>query len=136
MKNKLNNKDNMKKVLLYSAMALATTLGMSSCGDDFLKLDPTGSVSQGTLSNDQGIDWLLTGAYASMNSMTQTGWMGYASLANYVYGDVMGADANKGSVANDQTDWTQSPSQFGMPGGCLEDVQGLFSDNGWDDHQE
>jgi hypothetical protein len=107
MKNKLNNKDNMKKVILYSAMALATTLGMSSCGDDFLKLDPTGSVSQGTLSNDQGIDWLLTGAYASMNSMTQTGWMGYASLANYVYGDVMGADANKGSVANDQTDFTQ-----------------------------
>lgn len=97
----------MKKVILYSAMALATTLGMSSCGDDFLKLDPTGSVSQGTLSNDQGIDWLLTGAYGSMNNMTQTGWMGYASLSNYVYGDVMGADANKGSVANDQTDFTQ-----------------------------
>ena len=97
----------MKKAILYSAMALATTLGMSSCGDSFLQLEPTASVSKGTLSNEQGVDWLLTGAYASMNSMTQTGWMGYASLANYVYGDVMGADANKGSVSNDQTDFTQ-----------------------------
>lgn len=88
-------------------MALATSLGMSSCGDDFLKLDPAGSVSEGTLMTEEGIDWVLTGAYASLNGMTQTGWMGYASLANYVYGDVMGADANKGSIANDQTDFTQ-----------------------------
>lgn len=97
----------MKKIIIYSAMALATSLGMSSCGDNFLKLDPTGSVSEGTLMTEEGIDWVLTGAYASFNGMTQTGWMGYASLANYVYGDVMGADANKGSIANDQTDFTQ-----------------------------
>lgn len=97
----------MKKIIIYSAMALATSLGMSSCGDGFLKLDPAGSVSEGTLMTEEGIDWVLTGAYASLNGMTQTGWMGYASMANYVFGDVMGADANKGSIANDQTDFTQ-----------------------------
>lgn len=66
----------MKKIIIYSAMALATSLGMSSCGDSFLKLDPAGSVSEGTLMTEEGIDWVLTGAYASLNGMTQTGWMG------------------------------------------------------------
>jgi len=95
----------MKKAILYSAMALAT-LTMTSCGDDFLVLDPAGSVSEGTLTTESGIDMVLTGAYASLNNMNQTGWMGYASLANYVFGDVAGADANKGSQSSDQSDFT------------------------------
>jgi len=97
----------MKKAILYSAMALATTFGMSSCGDDFLLIDPAGSVSEGTLTTESGIDMVLTGAYSSFNSMTQTAWMGYGSLFNFVYGDVVGGDANKGSTAGDQPDWTQ-----------------------------
>ena len=86
-------------------MALAT-LTMSSCGDDFLTLDPAGSVSEGTLTTEEGIDMVLTGAYSSFNNMTQTGWMGYASLGNYCFGDVAGADANKGSQSSDQSDFT------------------------------
>ena len=97
----------MKKAILYSAMALATTLGMSSCGDDFLQLDPAGSVSEGTLLNDQGIDFVLTGAYASLNGMIGSPWNNPGnSLSNIVFGDVCGADANKGSTAGDQSDWT------------------------------
>ena len=107
MKNKLNNKNNMKKAILYSAMALATTFGMSSCGDDFLLIDPAGSVSEGTLTNDQGIDFVLTGAYASLNGMISGPWSNpNTSLSNIVFGDVCGADANKGSTAGDQSDWT------------------------------
>ncbi len=97
----------MKKAILYSAMALATTLGMSSCGDDFLLIDPAGSVSEGTLTNDQGIDFVLTGAYASLNGMIGGPWNNPGnSLSNIVFGDVVGADANKGSTAGDQSDWT------------------------------
>ncbi|MBQ8008625.1 MAG: RagB/SusD family nutrient uptake outer membrane protein [Bacteroidaceae bacterium] len=97
----------MKKAILYSAMALATTLGMSSCGDDFLLIDPAGSVSEGTLTNDQGIDFVLTGAYASLNGMIGSPWNNPGnSLSNIVFGDVVGADANKGSTAGDQSDWT------------------------------
>ena len=97
----------MKKAILYSAMALATTLGMSSCGDDFLLIDPAGSVSEGTLTNDQGIDFVLTGAYASLNGMIGSPWANPGnSLSNIVFGDVVGADANKGSTAGDQSDWT------------------------------
>lgn len=97
----------MKKAILYSAIALATSFGMSSCGDSFLLIDPAGSVSEGTLTTEEGIDMVLTGAYSSFNSMTQTAWMGYGSLFNFVYGDVVGGDANKGSTAGDQPDWTQ-----------------------------
>ena len=97
----------MKKAILYSAMALATTFGMSSCGDDFLLVDPTGSVSEEKLSNDQGIDFVLTGAYASLNGMIGSPWNNPGnSLSNIVFGDVVGADANKGSTAGDQSDWT------------------------------
>ena len=97
----------MKKAILYSAIALATTLGMSSCGDDFLLIDPAGSVSEGTLTNDQGIDFVLTGAYASLNGMIGSPWNNPGnSLSNIVFGDVVGADANKGSTAGDQSDWT------------------------------
>lgn len=86
-------------------MALAT-LSMSSCGDSFLVLDPAGSVSEGTLTTESGIDMVLTGAYASLNGMHQTSWMGYGALSNYCFGDVAGADANKGSQSSDQSDFT------------------------------
>ena len=95
----------MKKALLYSAMALAT-LTLSSCGDDFLVLDPAGSVSEGTLTTESGIDMVLNGAYSSFNNMNQTSWMGYGALSNYCFGDVAGADANKGSQSTDQSDFT------------------------------
>ena len=95
----------MKTAIIYSAMALAT-LSMSSCGDSFLVLDPAGSVSEGTLTTAEGIDMVLTGAYSSLNNMNQTGWMGYAALSNYCFGDVAGADANKGSQSSDQSDFT------------------------------
>ena len=93
----------MKKAILYSAMALATTLGMSSCGDDFLLLEPAGTASENALLSENGIDMALTGVYSTLNNMNQTGWMGYASLANYCFGDVAGADANKGSQSSDQS---------------------------------
>ena len=95
----------MKKAIIYSAMALAT-LSMSSCGDSFLVLDPAGSVSEGTLTTAEGIDMVLTGAYSSLNNMNQTAWMGYGALSNYCFGDVAGADANKGSQSSDQSDFT------------------------------
>lgn len=63
-----------------------------------------------------------------------------AKLSLLDYGDhgLAGEQSGKegGDEADDQTDWTQSPAQFGMPGGCLEDVQGLFSDDRNEDHQE
>ena len=95
----------MKKALLYSAMAFAA-LTTTSCGDDFLVIDPKGAVSEATLSTQEGIDFLLTAAYSSLNNMNQTGWMGQSSITNYVFGDTAGGDCNKGSQATDQPDFT------------------------------
>jgi hypothetical protein len=96
----------MKKAILYSAIALATSLGMSSCGDKFLTIEAAGAVGEGTLMNDQGIDFLLTGAYSSLNGMMPGQWSNPANtLANPVFGDMLGADTNEGTQAGDQPDW-------------------------------
>ena len=98
----------MKKVLLYSAFALGTLTMSTGCGDNFLLLSPVSSTSETTLSDATGVDYLLTGAYSSFNSMlSSAGGMGEASLTNWVWGDIVGADANKGSTASDQPDLTQ-----------------------------
>ena len=99
---------NMKKVLLYSAFALGTLTMSTGCGDDFLVQTPVSSTSEATLSNAEGLDYLLTGAYSTLNSMlSSAGGMGEASLTNWVWGDIAGGDANKGSTASDQPDLTQ-----------------------------
>ena len=98
----------MKKVLLYSAFALGTLTMSTGCGDNFLLLTPVSSTSEATLSDATGVDYLLTGAYSSFNSMlSSAGGMGEASLTNWVWGDIAGGDANKGSTASDQPDLTQ-----------------------------
>ena len=98
----------MKKVLLYSAFALGTLTMNTGCGDDFLTLAPVTNKSEATLRNAEGVDFLLTGAYSSFNSMlSSAGGMGEASLTNWVWGDIVGADANKGSTASDQPALTQ-----------------------------
>lgn len=96
----------MKKALLYSAIALTTMATVTSCGDDFLSLDPIGSVSQNTLTNQDGVEKLLAAAYASLQCQDYGEWaqwsMGTKSLTNWAFGDIIAGDANKGSEPNDQ----------------------------------
>ena len=95
----------MKKAILYSAMALAT-MSLSSCGDDFLTIDAAGAVSEATLTNDQGIEFVLTGAYSSLNGLMPSQWNAPSNtLANPVFGDMLGADTNEGTQAGDQPEW-------------------------------
>ena len=94
----------MKKTLLYSAMALAATMTMSSCGDDFLVLEPVGAVTESTLMDATGVDYVLTKAYANLYAPGRDYFS--CPLVNYAYGDVFGGDANKGSEFADQSDFT------------------------------
>lgn len=96
----------MKKIFLYSAMAVTLAAGSSACSD-FLQVDPVGAVSESTLTNKEGVNYAITGLYSSLNlpAATTNSYFG-ASLSNYTYGDVMGGDANKGSTAADQSDFT------------------------------
>lgn len=79
---------------------LATTLLVVSCQDDFLNVDPTGSLSNSTLANKAGLEGLLIGAYA------MTAAKGYSRLGasnNWVYGSILGGEANKGTDPGDYT---------------------------------
>jgi hypothetical protein len=95
----------MKKIKVFAAL-LAASLGVVSCNEDFLTVSPLGVLSEGTLSNAAGVNFVLTGAYSLLDGVqTNVGsafpdWTGSAD--NWVYGSVASDDAYKGSNAGDQ----------------------------------
>ncbi len=90
----------MKYVL---ALSLAGVLSLSSCSEDFLSIDPQGSLTEEALTNAQGVELLVTGAYASLTTPV-SGYDPYqASPLNWVWGSIYGGDANKGSDPGDQS---------------------------------
>lgn len=100
----------MKKSYIFSAL-LAAGLGFASCSSEFMELDPVGSVSEGTLSDPAGLERMLASAYATFYSMDDHNWdMGVMSMANWMFGDVVGGDSNKGSTASDQPAATELES--------------------------
>ena len=56
----------MKNKILFSAMALATVLGTTSCGDDFLKEDANHKVTDGLLETAEGAKAMAAGLYANL----------------------------------------------------------------------
>ncbi len=95
----------MKKSILYAALAMATVATTTSCGDDFLVIDPVGAVSESTLTNVDGVDYLMTAMYATLYNPSRDAFA--TPFANYPYGDVFAGDANKGSEAGDQSSFTE-----------------------------
>lgn len=89
----------MKKIFIY--LAAIIIFSTTAC-EKFLTIDPVGVINSKSLQNDQGLEWMMTGMYASLYAGGNT-----ASLADFTYGDVVGGDANKASEANDQPDWGQ-----------------------------
>lgn len=85
----------MKNILYIGIIAM---LSLASCGESFLYVAPEGSIDQPALENLQGVDLLVTNAYANL---TENGWG--AGPFNWVFGSVLGGDANKGSDAGDQS---------------------------------
>jgi len=71
---------------------------LSSCGEDFLYKAPQGAIDEEALTNQVGVDLLVTNAYANL---TENDWG--ASPFNWTFGGMYGGDANKGSDANDQS---------------------------------
>lgn len=89
----------MKKLFIYSA--ITALFAMGSCSD-FLQVDPVGNKSEKDFVSQEGVTQLLTGMYAKLHNTSYF----EGTLSNYVYGDVMGGDANKGSTYQDQPDFT------------------------------
>lgn len=96
----------MKKILVFTL--LFSFIFVRCNEEDFLQKTPTGVLSFEVLSNQDGIDALLIGAYAALD-----GWVGWgagqpwqSSASNWVWGDVPTPDAHRGSDAGDQPDLT------------------------------
>lgn len=95
----------MKKLFIYAAIVAVAVGCMTSCSD-FLDVKPITNKQEPDFVSQEGVTLLLTGMYARLNSTDADDGYFRSTLTNYVYGDVMGGDANKGSTYQDQPDFT------------------------------
>jgi len=71
-----------------------------SCSRDFLDIKPKSVLDSNVLANAKGIDALLIGAYSMLDGVSaQFGWE--TASTNWVFADIRGLIANKGSDAGD-----------------------------------
>jgi len=95
----------MKKI--FSVLFTLVIVGFStSCKNDFLEVIPKTGLSEATLANKAGVNYLLIGAYSLLDGVqTNVGspnadWHGSAD--NWIYGEVNADNAYKGSTSGDQ----------------------------------
>ncbi len=86
------------KHLTKTILLLIIVLLHFDCQDNFLEVAPASSLSFNELSSKEGLEGALIGAYSML--MGRGGF--YADASNWLWGSVMGGDANKGSSAGDQ----------------------------------
>lgn len=87
---------NLKYIILP---VLFSIVAVTSCGDEFLEVAPTGSLSSAELSSKAGLEGSLIATYSML--LGRTGF--YADASNWFWGSVLGGDANKGTNAGDQS---------------------------------
>jgi len=93
----------MKKKYISLFLILAVVATWTSCREDFLNVKPAGSLDVNLLSNQNGLDALMVGAYSLLRgSNGQFGWE--AASTNWVYGSIRGMESNKGTDSGDQPD--------------------------------
>jgi hypothetical protein len=99
---------------------------ISSCSDGWFEAKPKGQASAENFNNKEGVDALLTGAYAVVDGTSLLDGKVWASaVSNWVWGSVASDDAYKGSDYSDQA--------------TINPIEGFFVDaaNGYvDDHWE
>ncbi|MGK2860947.1 MAG: RagB/SusD family nutrient uptake outer membrane protein, partial [Chitinophagaceae bacterium] len=88
-----------KKFRLLSLFALTAglVLVVIACNKKFLNQDTTGLLTEQQAQSKKGAQQFLIGTYAALKG---SGWEGGGS--NWVYGSIVGGEANKGSDAGDQ----------------------------------
>lgn len=92
----------MKMRSIYMA-SLAVGLLLSSCSKEFLEKIPQGQLGEGQVSNGEGIEAVLLGAYSIMNGNVSGSWGNYAAApSQWVFGEMTSDNAHKGSEETDQ----------------------------------
>ncbi len=86
-----------KKFRTISVFALLALIIAVGCTKTFLKQDTIGLLTEEQAQSKKGAQQFLIGSYAALKG---SGWEGGGS--NWVYGSIVGGEANKGSDAGDQ----------------------------------
>ena len=90
----------MKKLIIF---ALIATTGINfSCSDSFFDIQPQGAASLTSLSNKNGVNALLIGAYSLMDGVGAGNTGRQSTISNYVFGGITSGDAVKGTDIGDQ----------------------------------
>jgi len=90
----------MKKLIIF---ALIATTGINfSCSDSFFDIQPQGAASLVSLSNKNGVNALLIGAYSLMDGVGAGNTGRQSTISNYVFGGITSGDAVKGTDIGDQ----------------------------------
>jgi hypothetical protein len=94
---------NMKKNHILLVIIIAVLGIVGACKEDFLNITPNGALDASVLGNEKGIDALLVGAYSVLDGIG-VGYSWESAASNWVYGDIRGMVANKGTDSGDQPD--------------------------------
>lgn len=93
----------MKKNHILLVIIIAVLGIVGACKEDFLNITPNGALDASVLGNEKGIDALLVGAYSVLDGIG-VGYSWESAASNWVYGDIRGMVANKGTDSGDQPD--------------------------------
>lgn len=91
------------KKIVISTLTLTGLLLLDACSTDFLTRQPQGQYSPASLSNSNGIEGLLIGAYGMIDGQGIDGQDAWNhEVQNWVYGGIASDDAYKGTDSGDQ----------------------------------
>jgi len=90
----------MKKISIFAVIA---AVGLNfSCSDSFFDIQPQGAASITSLSNKNGVNALLVGAYSLLDGVGAGNTGRQSTISNYVFGGITSGDAVKGTDIGDQ----------------------------------
>ena len=92
-------KQRIKYTTFFLGAPLLASFVFVACQSDFLNQDTIGVLTEAEVQNAKGARQFLTSSYGALKGI---GWEG--GHTNWVYGSIVGGDANKGSDAGDQAD--------------------------------
>jgi starch-binding outer membrane protein, SusD/RagB family len=101
-------KKTIKLWLVLIPVCSSAVLVFNACSKSFLNNPPTGSLASSQLANINGLQGLLTGAYAALdgqgsgNTAIAGGNPWETAPDNWIYGSIAGGDNHKGSSLGDQ----------------------------------
>lgn len=87
----------MKKILIIALIGITF-----SCSESFFDIKPQGAASLASLSNKNGVNAVLIGAYSLMDGVGAGNVGRQSTISNYVFGGITSGDAVKGTDIGDQ----------------------------------